>query len=421
MSFEDSRLGRLRVAIEGPTRAAFAVDQTGTPSNFLDVPYVEGSVNPARTMDHLDPQTTKQFLDAQDQKVLGRRSATLAFGVNMCGPGVAMNGVVTPLSDTDWWLARLLSTTMGGLQAAAGPGVPTPVVSATTTVITMAATHGNRFVRGTAIAVAVGTGAAQRIECREVLSNTSTTVTVKVAFSVAPAAAAVCYSSYTFFMSEDPLETLQVMHEGYEQSDRFAYLGLQGGFAIDVTTAALARATFNLSGANWLQLSTAALGTATIANYNPVPVVDSEFIVQQVGVTTRNVIDCQAQQWAPNVTYSPITTPAGVQTMVGWRRARGRVISGSFQPYFNRDYTPDWYVADGSRYSLAMFQQIGSSVTGGGLMLLSAPTVQIMTPARADNGGLSGLAVQWEGRHDEALTTPTSDLERSAFRIHIFR
>ncbi len=100
------------------------------------------------------------------------------------------------------------------------------------------------------------------------------------------------------------------------------------------------------------------------------------------------------------------------------RVRNNRLIQGSFNPYFDSSGL-DWYALAAANTDLAMFKQIGSATTEGGI-LLAAPTVQIQTPQRAQNGNLDALSLTWKGRHDVAGAAPTTDLERSAFRIHLF-
>ena len=416
MSIEDIRLGRLRVAVE-TTRAAFAVSQAASPSNFVDMPYVEGTVQPTKTWDNLAPNSTQGYLDAYERDVLGKKSAALSLTTHLNKTGIELNGTVAPLTASTWWFARLLQTIMGGLSTSSSPGVNTQVQAASTaTVINVTVGHGVRFTAGGAIACIVN----GRYECREVLSVATNAVSVKVAFSGVPATNSQVLGAYTFHLTEDPVDSLQFILEGRETSDKWLLAGMQGGIGFNVSTGELAQMTMTLAGALWEQLTPGAFTPGTLANYNPVAVVDSEFIVGTVGSTTRNVVNCQAQTWTPGITYTPITTPAGVNTMIGMRRTRARAVSGSFQPYLDAAVLPDWYTSNSSRANLALFQQVGSALTGGGMVLLSAPTVQITTPQRADNGGLSGLAVNWAARNDEA-TAGTTELQRSALRVHVFR
>lgn len=417
MSIEDIRLGRLRVAVES-TRANFAVSQSASPANFVDMPFVEGSVQPTKNQDALGPSSTQGYLDAYERNVLGKKSVSLALTTHLGGTGTALDGVATPLTSTTWWLARVLETIMGGLNTPSTPGALTQVQAGTTsTVVNVTVGHGARFTAGGAIACIVN----GRYEAREVLSVATNAVSVKVAFSGTPATNSQVLAAQTFHLTEDPVNSLQFILEGRESSDRWVMMGLQGGIGLNVSTGELAQLTLNLNGADWEQLTPTTFTPGTLANYNPTAVVDSEFIVGTVGSTTRNVVNCQAQTWTPGITYTPITTPAGVQTLLGFRRTRAKAVTGSFQPYFDAAAAPDWYTSFSSRSNLALFQQVGSALTGGGIVLLSAPTVQLTSPPqRADNGGLSGLSVTWEARNDEA-TAGSSELQRSALRIHVFR
>lgn len=416
MSIEDIKIGRLRVAVED-TRANFGISKAASPGDFVDMPFVEGTVQPQRNQDALAPNTTQGYLDSYERDVHGKKSTTLALTTHLSGTGEDLDGVNVPKSATNWWMARLLQTVMGGFHTPANksPAAATEVVTATATSVTVTSTHGTRFSPGGAIACLIG----GRYEAREILSVVGDVVNVKVAFSTAPSAESPVLGAYTFYLAEDPDDSLQFILEGAEQSDRFLFTGMQGGIGINVNTGELAQLTMSLTGANWEQLDAATFVPGTPANYNPVAIVDSEFIVATVGSTTRNVVDCQAQTYTPALTYVPITSPSGVQTLKGFRRTRARAITGSFQPYFDSSALPDYFASHESRSSLALFQQLGSS-SEGGMALISVPTVQIAAPQRADNGGLSGLAVNWQARHDEALAG-SNELQRSAFRIHLFR
>lgn len=418
MSIEDIRLGRLRVAVES-TRANFGISQAGTPANFVDMPFAEGSIQVTKNQDQLAPNSTQGFLDSYERSVLGKKALTLSLTTHLGGTGTALDGINAPLTSTTWWLARLLETIMGGLNTPSTPGAATQVqAGSTATVINVTTGHGARFTAGGAIACIVN----GRYEAREVLSVATNAVSVKVAFSGVPATSSQVLAAQTFHLTEDPVNSLQFILEGRESADRWVLTGCQGGIGINVSTGELAQLSLNLNGADWQQLAPTAFTPGTLTNYNPTAVVDSEFIVGTIGSTTRNVVNCQAQTWTPGITYTPITTPGiGVNTLIGFRRTRARAVTGSFQPYFDAASPPDWYAQQNTRANLALFQQIGSSLTGSGIVLLSAPTVQLTSPPqRADNGGLSALNVTWEARNDEALAG-ASELQRSALRIHVFR
>lgn len=414
MSIEDARLGRLRVYIE--PNGSYAVDNTSNLSgDFVDVPYVEGSAQTNNGLSWLDPQTTKQYLDSYDEKIAGPKSCTLSFDALLSPPTTSLTGNGAPITESTWWLARLLKTIMGSLTAPATSGATTEVQSGTTsTVVNVTTGHGVRFSKGTGIGCVVN----GRYEYREVLSVSTDAVSVKVAFSGTPTTSSTVRASYTFALTENPDASLQLVLEGAEAYNRFAFLGLQGGFSLDVTTGQLPKISFALTGASWMKLSNAALAAASITNFKPSASFNSEFIAATVGSTTRTVVHAQGETWTPGITYEPVSSSSGVETIARMRRVRNRAVSGQFNPYFDSSGL-DWHALAAARTKLAMFKQIGSSTSEGGV-LLSAPTVQILTPQRAQNGNLDALQVQWEGRHDEAVASPTTDFHRSAFRIHLF-
>ena len=47
-------------------------------------------------------------------------------------------------------------------------------------------------------------------------------------------------------------------------------------------------------------------------------------------------------------------------------------------------------------------------------------TAFLCVPPRTPANDLYGFLVSWAGRNDEAIATPTTDVQRSAFRVHIF-
>ena len=104
---------------------------------------------------------------------------------------------------------------------------------------------------------------------------------------------------------------------------------------------------------------------------------------------------------------------------MGLRRVRSKpVISGAFTiPY--QDST--WLTARYGKTDHAVFVQCGNLLgTGAGAWLFSVPTVQIVDVQRVDWNGIAAQKVSFEGRHDSDCAAQTLELERSAFRLHIF-
>jgi hypothetical protein len=242
-------------------------------------------------------------------------------------------------------------------------------------------------------------------------------VSVKVAFSGTPATGSTVYCPVTFHLTDDPSSPLQIAYEGKETSHRYGYMGCNGGFTMAFENDTLATLSPTMQGMSWLKYGTATLAEATIANYQPIAVKDSELIVGTVGATTRNLIHTSARSMALNLVYQILATSSGVEGAIRPRRMhQPPVISGSFTTY--RDGSGfDWESAQEDRTELAIFQQLGSTV--GGTALLAAPTVQVAVPTDADISGTDGMTVNYKGRNDQAGAAAATDAERSAFRIHL--
>ena len=124
MTVQVSALGRTRIAAE----AAFAVDESGTPANFLDLPIVENSGTFVPLTDHLEPELQQQFLHSytNSKMVLGKKSSTLALTTYLAGTGAPQDG--NNAWSTTWALGRLLAALMG----AAYQGTPQVAATAVT-------------------------------------------------------------------------------------------------------------------------------------------------------------------------------------------------------------------------------------------------------------------------------------------------
>lgn len=422
MTTQISKIGRLRLAIE----AVFNTSESGTPSNFLDLPVVEGSAQFVGLQDHLEPEVMQQFVHAftDSKMVLGKKSSTLAATTYLAGTGAACNGLASPgfLTGTTWSLYRLLSTLMGGVYqgTTALNALTLTTATPTTTNVPITTNHGTNFaLAGGAYAVVLPSGI---IEAREILSFTASSVVPKIAHSTAPGVGAQVYWPSTFHCDEGisgNLPTLQWLTEGVEAGDEYVTLGTQGTFAIDIASGAIAKMPLTLTGASWLRTSTLTLAAPTsIPGFAPIVHMGSELLVGTVGSTTRTVVPHASSTWTPGLAVVPITSPEGLQSSntIGWKRGRSRAISGSFVAY--GDDAMNWLSADAARSDLCIHQQIG--MTTAGIVLLTAPTVQLSAvPPRTDASDLYGLTVSWAGRNDASISVATP-IGRSAFRVHVF-
>lgn len=412
MSIEVRNLERLRVYEEAAGSSTFAVDHSGTPNDFLDLHFQEGSVSANKQREMLDPQCAQQLKDAMTEKVLGRKRSTLGWTSLMASHGVTIDGNTAAPTNATWAMARVMKAIMGGEQTETSPAAGTSVVSTTSnSVFDITTGHGTRFTPGSGIALVIG----GKLECRVVEAVSTDEITVKVAFSATPTGTV--YGSVTHYMTELPSTSLQFMLEGADSEDRYLFSGMQGGFGITIEPGQLPTIAPSLNGATWAKLASGSLSNVTYSNFSPSAVVDSEFIVGTVGSATLATVDVQSTSWAPNIGFTEVTSPAGVNNIAAWVRARQvPLLSGSFNPFRDGAGT-DWESYRDNRTDLALFQQIGSSA--GSAVLLEAPTVQVVDVQDGDNNGLDAFTVNWEARTDAEIGS-TSELSYSAFRVHWF-
>ena len=420
MTVQVSALGRTRIAAE----AAFAVDESGTPANFLDLPIVENSGTFVPLIEHLEPELQQQYLHsyANSKMVLAKKSSTLALTTYLAGTGAPQDG--NNAWSTTWALGRMLAALMGAAYQGTPQAAATAVTAgSTTTSVNVTASHGNTLgAPGGAYAVRIqSTGL---YEAREILSVTANAVVPKVAHSAAPVTGEPIIWATTFGLTNNLagfLSTLQFLIEGAESGDEYVGLGMQGTMSIDITQGQIAKLSTQLTGASWVR-SSASLAAATITDFSPIAHMTSELILGTGTITasqTRNVVSHSSSTWTPGLANLAVTSPEGPASsgIIGWKRARGRAITGQVQVY--DDTATNWITADANRTDLALFQQVG--MTTSGIVLLSAPTIQLsVVPPRTPANDLYGFLVSWAGRNDEAIAAPSTDVQRSAFRVHIF-
>lgn len=413
---EIQNVQRLRVWSE----STFAGDGTGTIANFTDVPFREGSMQVVLTTDSIDPQQDVQSRYEYREEVLGKKSGTIAFTVNLAPTGTAATTAQVAITSA---LGRLLKATFGAETLAAGSTAST---GCTATVINVQTGHGSRWANGGAMG---RVNAAGQLETQEVEDVDGDEVTLKHAFSAAPASTDKLYNCATYSFTEDPSESLQFLVQGVDAQDCWLLLGCQavGGVtvAIDVTGAALPAVTFNFTAADWktqaqMAAAPSSIGTASFTAYEPIVGHAGSLRVFTVGastLTTSSLVHASALSFAPKIVFVPVTSPNGTNTVYRWRAGRAAPpCEGSFTPFFD---DLRWWDARDNKTDKAVFYQAG--ITPGGAFLMSAPTVQITNPQRTVSGDeIAGQTVTWKARRDTDTAGSSAALAKSPFRIHLF-
>ena len=418
MSIEVHSVQRIRVF----TEVTFGADSSSSIASFTDLPIVEGSATVTLTRDELDPGQLVQSRLEGRERVLGKRSATLSFQLNLAPTGTAAGSAVAAVQGG---LGLLLKNIMGGETLGTGS---TAAAGSTASVVNVSVGTGTRWSSpGQLMGWANSAGV---VEWREVESRSTDAITLKRGFSGAPANGNVLFNAATYFMTENPTASMAFAVYGLESDDRWLLTGSQavGGItiAVDPTAAALPRITFNITSARWYDSGevgtpfTGGIGTATYSNYNPIVGEAGNFEVWTVGAATfatTQSIHVSAMAWEPHIAYVPYTSPNGINTVKQWVASRN--MDSPVQGQFTLPYQDNtWFTGRNNRTDYACTYTMG--VAAGSAVVLSAPTLQVLNPQRAaDAGGLAAQTVMWKGRRDTDVGADTSEIGKSPFRIHL--
>lgn len=421
MTIESSALRRLRVQVE--SAGSYAVDDTATPSNSDDVAFIEGTFQATRDEVKLQPMLSQVFKDEIDVSYWGPKTNTIGFSTYAYSHGLDLDGDVTPTAAGSFPYGDMIQAVMGGRSATTNESAQTTVQaspSPTTTAFDVTAAHGaNRFPPGNAIGISVG-GVYQ---CREVLSESSDSLVVKEAFSAAPSASAACRGSITYYLTEDPDTSLQFLVEGREASDGFGHLGCQlTSLGFQFEFGQLIQLAWQFAGAGWVGPQSATIAAQDLSSYSaPIP---AEPLTLHVGTFTAgsasslsDVCPYSSIEITPNISFAPVTCGSATDTISRMYRQRNGegVCTASFTLPFE-DST--WYDYKTNRTDLYLTLQCGATV--GATMLLTLPTVQVIDVQEAEaTTGIRGQQVTVVARHDEHISSPSSELQRSAMRIHL--
>lgn len=411
MSYESDALHYFGLYEE--PNGSYQADHSGTPGDFVPMPYVEGSLDLKGAEEDLDPQTGKMKLDGMDVTVIGPRSCSAAWTTRLHSHGQDLDGDVTPVTKSAWALLRALQTIMGGMVATTNKSAQTTVQAGSTTATAVEVTsgHGDRFQAGGVIGCEIAAGI---IEAREVLSVASDVVSVKQAFSGVPITDSAVRGGITVYLTEDPNSSLQILREGREAQDATWYGGLQGGFTLQLPAGGLGDFQFSLQGAGWDEVGSSSGTISSYSNFGLFGLSPLEVTVPTVGDTTRVALEQSDITITPGIVYGPVKSGAASNTIARMKRGATRgVVQGSFT-IPKQDLT--WFTARANRDARALFAQLGN--VPGYTVLISVPTIQIRMPADAPSGdNIRGISVPWVARHDEEIGS-TSELSYSALRIH---
>lgn len=422
MTLSIQNVGRVRADEEA--NGSFATE--ATLGNMEDVPIIEGSGKLTMTSPFETPKLLQQHIDGYPSKVAMPRSAQFDCQLNLRGTTARGTGALTSTNVIP--AARhFFKIAMGAVNYGTGTTITT---GASTTVLPCTSAAG--LLEGGAIALATGAGGA--LECREIKTISSNTVTLKVALSSIPANGSNVYACATYSLGNldgSSVTSLQLLVEGLDALDRWL---LKGGQISSPPKFNLQPGTIPTVDWSWkfaehkkadgsettMNPSSTAVTDQNYADTSINAVMDSEFrlVAHATSALTGSFIDASDISIEPNIVYEPHTTPGGVNNVKQWVRVRasGPAVTGSFLlPY----ESVAWRTARGSETPYGLTYQVGSSVANGGFMV-SVPHVVLDNFQRETVGGVAGQRVTWYARLDSTTNTNTTAFQKSALRIHLF-
>ena len=416
MAVNVSKFNVGRVRVEEEAGGSFAVDASGSIGSFKDLPVIEGTGQLQVPQESLPPGHLQQHIDGYPEELLGVKSASLSFDVNLHATGTAADSSTTSIQTA---LGELLKQTLGGETLAQGDTINDAGAAATDFDVS----NVGRWSEGGAIGLL---DSSSNMEVTEVESISSNNLVMKRNFSFTPSNGATCYNSAGYHLAENPSTSIQAAVEGINTDDRWLLLGGQhDAISFTLENGQLPRVSKTLKFASWIHAEDAGTpfnsGSVGDASYTQSPVVlmDSELLVGTVGTAARpTALKASQMTLNLNLSYVPVTSPGGTgasDIIVQWQRVRSApVVSGSFTIPFEDE---TWRAHKESRTDMYWFLQIGQ--TAGSVVALSAPTIQIVSVDVVDVNGVSMQTVSWRGRLDEETSESTAtELGQSAFRAH---
>lgn len=404
MTIQIASVSALRVIVE----STFGADATTSPglASFTYVPANEGTGTVTITEDELDPMQAVQSRVQGRNRVLGKKSATLKFTMNLAPTGTAASNGVTAITSA---LGIMLKATMG----AETLGVGTTFTGGTALIPNVTSAAG--ITAGSWIGWSNSSGV---VEWRQVKAINTLAITLTHGFSGAPQNANVCYGAACYSFTEDPSQSLQFAVYGQNTNDRWLLTGCQaaGGFdiSVDPSGKAIPTITFNFTAANWITGASTAtpitgtIPTATYSAYNPIVGFAGEYRMFVSGtptLSTSSRIHVSACSWKPKIVYVPITSPNGTNTIYRWRAGRANPpVEISFTTYL--DDALIWWTARDAIGTWCQQQTLGTAA--GSQVVLCASAVQVLNPQRtASDQEIEGQVISGAGRMnvDTALTT----------------
>ncbi len=411
-------VGRVRSIIEA--NGSFCTE--GSIGSFDDLPVVEGTTKVVMDRPQETPALLQQNIHGYPTKIHMPRRGKFDFSLNLRGLSSRATGAATGLAAL--FGNTVYSAAFGGTYVGTGTTITT---GATTTVLPLTSAAGMR--EGGALVCATGSGGA--LECREIKTISSNTVTLKAALSGAPSNGSTVYGAITYYLGNQDGSTvtsLQMAVEGQNNVDRWLLKGGQIASppTFELKPGTIPRSTWSLQFADHkladgsetsMNLTSSAISDGNYTSNGINAVMDSEFRVRQNGTSTATLYHPSEIVISPNVAYVPQMTPGGTNNIKQWVPVHTDGPACTLEFVLPHEDNI-WRSArdNGTVYGVAY--QIGSGTTNGGFMMTMYGVIDDVQ--REDVGGIAGQRVKMYARLDAETTTNSDGIQKSPFRIHVF-
>lgn len=409
-----SNVGRLRVYEEVAGSVGFAVDHTGTLGDFIDVPIIEGTLEPGPDRQQIDTGQIVQSLYDYRSEIFGKKTWKLSFSMPLAPTGVAAASTVAAVQGP---FGKLLKIIWGGQNLSTGSIATGTWAAEDSGAVTVDTT----MLAGTAIGWADADGV---LHAREVQEN-GASITTKIEFPSAPQINNVIYGSATYYLTRRPDTTAQFIVEGLNDEDRWLLLGGQGtvSFELPLDGESMPTANFEFMGRSWeygddaaVDLSATELAVGSYTNHSPISGHAGRLIEQVVGTNEIATTCITAIEFAVELSKQEITCPSGPEGISGFfnGRTNGPTATGKFTTFLEDLSRFDRRDA---RTSMYLAYQIGTEA--GKTILITAPTTQY-GPVFPVNEEARSASIEWKGRNDaDTVQSPATDLSRSPARVSL--
>lgn len=398
-----------RVAVYREPDGSFAVDNSGTPSAFQDIPCQRGSISWDPNPQRLEKNTVYQTIDANDGVVIGHYRPTLSFTTILYPASTRAVDGVASVTSANHALFCLLEGIFGG-EISGNQGTTLGTITNAYTVDADTG-DGSNWAKHYGIALQDADGI---MEIHEVQGVSTDTITTKATPTFTPATAVDALNCTSFYCSESD-KSFQFICEGSETDDRWLLMGMQvTSMSINVPTDEFPTITFNFSGVHVKSLAAQAITTATYANYAPVSKTGNFLLAtfeDAAGSTTADLCS-PSRSINLNVQFSPIICGGETYGINRWKRMHAPPIcTMEVVSYFEVKTYFDAVPNESSYY--ASFQH-GNAISEGGFAIVM-PNAQLTKFMRTDADGKGAQTLTLEAQQD---TNETSELGLSPVRIH---